>query len=320
MRWPSSLAQLAVAQCPVASPGIACRSRIGRTLNQVKGDKVNKGRVRPQNAARRRQAGRRLGNAATCPPIGAPGEGSGLADVQHRVRTPVAPPGGRRRPLRPPLELGCRAARRSPVCTCATDRRATGTADRPHSATVATIARNVTGRIVEAPPTCFAASCADKRRRGGRRDDAARAIHPVNSRSPLVRLVRRVARSATSGRVISTRTATSPSVGSTRWLSDAAATVAEMDTNSTPIISRTSVSKNGRRGRDVEAKRMTATASDTSGWNAAPSSSSGLTSLVNAPAMKPAGSKMIKCRAPRAARQHLRTGREHQDQAAPNKT
>ena len=48
MRWPSSLAQLAVAQCPVASFGIACRSRIGRTLNQVKGDKVNKGRVWPQ--------------------------------------------------------------------------------------------------------------------------------------------------------------------------------------------------------------------------------------------------------------------------------
>jgi hypothetical protein len=48
MRWPSSLAQLAVAQCPVASFGIACRSRIGRTLNQVKGDKVNKSRVWPQ--------------------------------------------------------------------------------------------------------------------------------------------------------------------------------------------------------------------------------------------------------------------------------
>ena len=39
--------------------------------------------------------------------------------------------------------------------------------------------------------------------------------------------------------------------------------------------------------------RMTATASDTSGWNAAPSSRSGLTSLVSAPAMKPAGNKMI---------------------------
>jgi hypothetical protein len=38
---------------------------------------------------------------------------------------------------------------------------------------------------------------------------------------------------------------------------------------------------------------MTATASDTSGWNAAPSSRSGLTSLVSAPAMKLAGNKMI---------------------------
>ena len=63
--------------------------------------------------------------------------------------------------------------------------------------------------------------------------------------------------------------------------------------------------------------KVTATASDISGWNAAPSSSSGLTSLVNAPAMKPAGSKMFKCRDPQAARQHLRTDREHRDQAAP---
>jgi hypothetical protein len=38
---------------------------------------------------------------------------------------------------------------------------------------------------------------------------------------------------------------------------------------------------------------------------------------VNAPAMKPAGSKMFKCRDPQAARQHLRTDREHRDQAAP---
>ena len=39
--------------------------------------------------------------------------------------------------------------------------------------------------------------------------------------------------------------------------------------------------------------------------------------LVNAPAMKAAGSKMFKCRDPQAARQHLKTDREHQDQAAP---
>ena len=40
-------------------------------------------------------------------------------------------------------------------------RRATGTAVRPDRATVATITRNVTGRIFEAPPTCLAASCAE---------------------------------------------------------------------------------------------------------------------------------------------------------------
>src|SRR5580704_15246653 len=38
---------------------------------------------------------------------------------------------------------------------------------------------------------------------------------------------------------------------------------------------------------------MTATASDTSGWNAAPSRRCGLTSVVIAPAVKPAGKRMI---------------------------
>jgi hypothetical protein len=38
---------------------------------------------------------------------------------------------------------------------------------------------------------------------------------------------------------------------------------------------------------------MTATASETSGWNAGASRRCGLTSVVSAPAMKPAGSKMI---------------------------
>jgi hypothetical protein len=38
---------------------------------------------------------------------------------------------------------------------------------------------------------------------------------------------------------------------------------------------------------------MTATDSDTSGWNAAPSSGYGLTSVASAPAMKPGGSKMM---------------------------
>ena len=135
-------------------------------------------RPRPApNAAIRRRAGRRLGNAATCPPIGTPDEGSGLADIQHRVRKPVAPPGGRRRLLRPPLSWAVARRDGRPYAPAPPTRRATGTAARPYRATEATITRNVTGRIVEAPPTCFAASCADKRRRGGRRDDAARG-HP----------------------------------------------------------------------------------------------------------------------------------------------
>ena len=54
------------------------------------------------------------------------------------------------------------------------------------------------------------------------------AIHPVNQRSPFVMSVRAVASRATSGRMISTRTAISPGAGSTRWCSDAGVTVAEM--------------------------------------------------------------------------------------------
>ena len=81
---------------------------------------------------------------------------------------------------------------------------------------MATITRNVTGRIFEAPPTCLAASCAENV------GAVAAATIPRGAITfPLVRSARRVARNATSGRVISTRTATSPSVGSTRSLSDA---------------------------------------------------------------------------------------------------
>ena len=69
-----------------------------------------------------------------------------------------------------------------------------------------------------------------------------------------------VARNATSGRVTSTRTATRPRVGSTRCFSEAGVTVAEMETNSTPMISCTRVSKNGRRA-GMPKPRMFATAS-----------------------------------------------------------
>ena len=86
------------------------------------------------------------------------------------------------------------------------------------------------------------------------------AIHPVNRRSPFVMSVRTVASRATSGRVMSTRTAISPSVGSTRCCSDAGVTVAEIEMKSTPMISCTRVSKNGRRAGMSKPRRL-ATAS-----------------------------------------------------------
>jgi hypothetical protein len=76
------------------------------------------------------------------------------------------------------------------------------------------------------------------------------AIQPMNARSPFPRSVRSVDANAASGRATATSTATSPSVGSTRWRRDCGVTVAEMETNKTPMISWTSVPKNGwRAGR-----------------------------------------------------------------------
>ena len=61
---------------------------------------------------------------------------------------------------------------------------------------MATITRNVTGRIFEAPPTCLAASCAENV------GAVAAATIPRGAITfPLVRSARRVARNATSGRV-----------------------------------------------------------------------------------------------------------------------
>ncbi len=81
---------------------------------------------------------------------------------------------------------------------------------------MATITRNVTGKIFDAPPTCCAASWAENVDAVAAATMPRGAIHPVNSRSPVVRSVRKVARNATSGRVMSTSTATSNTVGSTR--------------------------------------------------------------------------------------------------------
>ena len=78
------------------------------------------------------------------------------------------------------------------------------------------------------------------------------AIQPMNARSPFPRSVRSVDANAASGRATRTSTATRPSVGSSRCLSDCGVTVAEMETNKTPMISCTSVSKNGwRAGRST---------------------------------------------------------------------
>ena len=137
--------------------------------------------------------------------------------------------------------------------------RATGTAVRPYRATVATMTRKVTGKILDAPPTWLAASVAPKVVAVAAATMPRGAIQPVNARSPLVSSVRMVARKATSGRVTTTRTATRAMVGSTRCRSDAGVTVAEMDTNRTPI-SCTRVSKNGRLAGTWKTRRF-ATAS-----------------------------------------------------------
>ena len=142
----------------------------------------------------------------------------------------------------PPMRSGrVRAGRMTPR------RCATGLAVRPYRATVATITRNATGRILDAPPTWLAASSAPKVDAVAAATIPRGAIQPMNARSPLVSSVRIVAMKATSGRVKNTRTATRPSTGSIRCRTDSGVTVAEMLTNRTPMISWTRVSKNGRR-------------------------------------------------------------------------
>ncbi len=59
-------------------------------------------------------------------------------------------------------------------------RRATGTAVRPYKATVATITRNVTGRIFDAPPMCRATSWAENVDAVAAATMPRGAIHPVN--------------------------------------------------------------------------------------------------------------------------------------------
>ena len=81
----------------------------------------------------------------------------------------------------------------------------------------------------------------------------------MNARSPVFRSVGR-GRERGQGRATKTSTAVRPTVGRTRWRSDCGVTVAEMEMNRTPMISCTSVSKNGwRAGRSTP--RMLARAS-----------------------------------------------------------
>ena len=72
------------------------------------------------------------------------------------------------------------------------------------------------------------------------------SMAPMKIRSLLVRLVRTVATSVTAGRTRRTSTTTRPSVGHTTPRSDAGVTVAEIEMNSTPMVSWTIVLRNGR--------------------------------------------------------------------------
>ena len=78
-----------------------------------------------------------------------------------------------------------------------------------------------------------------------------------------------------------------------------ASTAANAIVIGTPQITRRGTTRRARpctlphSSASPESYRITATASETSGWNAGPSRRPGLTSVVSAPAMKPAGSKMI---------------------------
>ena len=81
--------------------------------------------------------------------------------------------------------------------------------------------------------------------------------------------------------------------------SGAASTAANAIVIGTPQITRRGTTRRARprtlphSSARPESYRITATASETSGWNAAPSRCCGLTSVVSAPAVKPAGSRMI---------------------------
>ena len=116
----------------------------------------------------------------------------------------------------PPTRRGLdRSCRRTP------SRLATGFAVSPYTETVATITRNVTGRILAAPPTPLLTRPVVKVVAVAAATIPRGAIHPTNLRSPVSRSVCRVEKSAASGRAITISTATRPRVGSIRPFSDA---------------------------------------------------------------------------------------------------
>ena len=137
--------------------------------------------------------------------------------------------------------------RPGPVGPPTRNRRATGAAVRPYRVTVATITRKVAGRILDAPPIPLAARAVPNVEAVAAATIPRGAIQPMNARSPFGRSVFSVDAKAATGRATMTRAATRTSVGSIRCRSDCGVTVAEMEMNSTPMISCTRVSKNGRR-------------------------------------------------------------------------
>lgn len=85
------------------------------------------------------------------------------------------------------------------------------------------------------------------------------AIQPMKARSRPVKSVLRVDSSAITGLTSRTSAATSTTVGSSTGTSDSGVTEAEMATNSRPMISWISVSKNGRRTGMSKPGRFAAT-------------------------------------------------------------
>ena len=166
-----------------------------------------------------------------------------------------------RGPQRPPETDDPRHRRRPAAAGCGPgrvtrSRRAAGIAVRPYKVTVATITTNVTGRILAAPPMPLATRPAANVDAVAAATMPRGAIQPMNARSPFPRSVPIVAANAAIGLAARTRTATKASVGSSRCRSECGVTVAEMEMNRMPIISCTSVSKNGRRAGMSKPRRL----------------------------------------------------------------